>query len=607
MNKIIFLILFILPFVSFGQCPNDHTQLIFENGSSIPTGWTVDDFRSSYWLLTDDAGSAPSGEVVITSPIDVTGYTNIVVNIDVATFGGGTAHPALIEYSTDGGTNYNAMNFTTATPSNSSYIAGGDFSFTVPANTSNLVIRLSKVGSGDRDVRVRNFYLCGENPTVVADRLEFTSVPASVLNGAAFSLEVCATNGSFTQTDYSTGITLTQTTGTSATVTPSSPATPSNGCVTFNITPNADGENIAFTATSGTLTSAMTGNIIVNEAPNLVINEIHSDPDGSILGDANGDGVRDGTDDEFVEFINNGSSALDLSGFEISDEVQVRHVFPSGSIVPAGGFITVFGGGSPTGISGIVQTASTGGLGLNNGGDDVVVTSGGTTIVSYTYGSEAGDNQSIARDPDITGGFTPHLAVTGNSVRFSPGELNEGALPVNYSFFKADNKSQHIHLTWQTHFEQNNDHFNIERSPDSKTWKTIGKVQGNGTTDEVKDYSFVDEKPLEGINYYRLKQVDYDGAYEYSSLVSVNMGKEEQINIYPNPVSSDEVTFEFEAKQQEGTRLLVYHINGQLVKEVILGNDAKKVVVNINDLVKGMYMVHLVKEQSQLVQRFVKH
>ena len=157
----------------------------------------------------------------------------------------------------------------------------------------------------------------------------------------------------------------------------------------------------------------------------LLINEINADPDAT-NGDANGDGTVNTSEDEFIEIYNSGATSIDLTDYTISDAVSVRHTFPSGTVLAPNSFITVFGGGTPTGINGIVQTASSGGLGLNNGGDSVIIAnSGALVIVQEDYGA-AGNNQSIARNPDFTGAFVDHSTIVSNPVLFSPGARNDG-------------------------------------------------------------------------------------------------------------------------------------------------------------------------------------
>ena len=162
----------------------------------------------------------------------------------------------------------------------------------------------------------------------------------------------------------------------------------------------------------------------------FVINEILADPAGDLSGDANGDGTRNASQDEFVEMINTSASPIDIGGWTLADGYGVRHVFPGGTVIPAGCGIVVFGGGSPTGIFGamMVQTASTGSLGLNNGGDTITLNNGTTEVATHAYGSEGGNNQSLTRDPDITGAFVQHSTATGSGgALFSPGTMVDGS------------------------------------------------------------------------------------------------------------------------------------------------------------------------------------
>jgi len=161
----------------------------------------------------------------------------------------------------------------------------------------------------------------------------------------------------------------------------------------------------------------------------LVINEFLADPASGITGDANGDGTRSSSQDEFFELVNNGTAPVDLSGWTFSDGFSVRHEFSGGSVVAPGCAIVVFGGGTPTGVFGgaLVQTSSGGSIGLNNGGDSLTI-SNGVTTVEVAYGSEGGNNQSLTLDPDVTGtSFSQHSTITeANGALFSPGTKLDG-------------------------------------------------------------------------------------------------------------------------------------------------------------------------------------
>ena len=161
---------------------------------------------------------------------------------------------------------------------------------------------------------------------------------------------------------------------------------------------------------------------------------MHIDPASDISGDANGDGTRDPKEDEFIELINTGSTAFDLSGYYMTDILEPnlapRHIFPTGTVVDAGQAIVVFGGGiptSPTNFGGsVVQTASENndGVGLDNNGNTLYIkNSDGLTVLSQAYDATQGSaNQSITLSPDLTGDLISHSgAAAANGALYSPG------------------------------------------------------------------------------------------------------------------------------------------------------------------------------------------
>ena len=174
--------------------------------------------------------------------------------------------------------------------------------------------------------------------------------------------------------------------------------------------------------------------------PQVVISEIHADPDSSIAGDANGDGTRDAEDDEFVELLNTGTTPVDVSGWKISDGISVRHTFPASTVIPPHEAAVVFGAGTPTGdfgnaaANGLVFTATTGTLALNNTGDTVTLADNSSaTVQAAAYGSEANSDESIVRDPDFSNApFVRHATADGaGGSLYSPGtRINGGAFTV---------------------------------------------------------------------------------------------------------------------------------------------------------------------------------
>ncbi len=161
----------------------------------------------------------------------------------------------------------------------------------------------------------------------------------------------------------------------------------------------------------------------------LVINEFLSDPPNPD-GDANHDGTLDFSQDEFIELLNISDGPFDLSGYEIHDGVGLRHVFSAGTLLAAGRAIVVFGGGTPAGSFGgsLVQTASTGFLGLNNSGDTIALKTpgGGSNLLELSYDGSVLD-QAMSRDPDGSGSLVAHSSANGaGGTLFSPGTRVDG-------------------------------------------------------------------------------------------------------------------------------------------------------------------------------------
>lgn len=162
----------------------------------------------------------------------------------------------------------------------------------------------------------------------------------------------------------------------------------------------------------------------------IILHEFLADPDYGLTGDANQDGFRHPDEDDFVELWNAGSGTVDLSGWSLWDGFAERHVFPSGTVLPGGMALVVFGGGQPRGWFGnaLVQTASSGSLSLSQYGDRVVLKlPGGFTLWSHDYGPEASKGLSISLTGTGSGVLLPHTDVPDAAGRrHSPGTRADG-------------------------------------------------------------------------------------------------------------------------------------------------------------------------------------
>ncbi|RME92151.1 MAG: T9SS C-terminal target domain-containing protein [Bacteroidetes bacterium] len=181
-------------------------------------------------------------------------------------------------------------------------------------------------------------------------------------------------------------------------------------------------------------------------------------------------------------------------------------------------------------------------------------------------------------------------------------------LPVDLAKFNLHKLDGLTLLTFSTTSELHNSHFDIERSADGRSFQAIGQVSGKGTTTVQVDYEFVDEKPLPGWNYYRLKQVDYDGAFEYYGPVSVWFGEgtgKHPIRIYPSAVS-DQFTLELDEDWSEGLDCAILNVNGQVLRQWQLQDKALRITVDVTQLPAGTYWLRWQQGARRGTARFLK-
>jgi hypothetical protein len=161
-------------------------------------------------------------------------------------------------------------------------------------------------------------------------------------------------------------------------------------------------------------------------------------------------------------------------------------------------------------------------------------------------------------------------------------------LPIELLSFAAVSDGDRNKLTWTTSWEKNNAYFIIERSDDGKTFSQIGRVGGNGTTSNLVSYTFLDNSPLSGTNYYRLKQIDYNGAYSFSKVVSLNHFTPE-VAVYPNP-NNGACTIKI-LTPAEAYSLEITDIQGKSVYNAA-GNEIPE-RIEISNLTPGFYLVRV--------------
>ncbi|MCF8244042.1 MAG: T9SS type A sorting domain-containing protein [Saprospiraceae bacterium] len=234
---------------------------------------------------------------------------------------------------------------------------------------------------------------------------------------------------------------------------------------------------------------------------------------------------------------------------------------------------------------------------------------------SFVFGSSAylfkyfGSNWSSVGGPVTVGGSNPGpytVSFSGISCcsGFTVGA--ESALPVELVSFYGKLEESKAVLTWQTTSELNNSHFAIEKSANGRPFYEIGTVQGQGTSYEINDYTFTDASPAHGLNYYRLKQVDFDGNFEYSKVVSVNFKDVKgQVQLYPT-IASDEIHVSFSAPTSETGIVQVFDQSGNLVKQINLDSEIGGLPISVEEFQRGVYFVSVQNGQLFETLRFIK-
>lgn len=185
-------------------------------------------------------------------------------------------------------------------------------------------------------------------------------------------------------------------------------------------------------------------------------------------------------------------------------------------------------------------------------------------------------------------------------------------LPIELLSFTGTAEADFNHLEWSTATETNNDYFTLERSTDGITFNEVGRVVGSGTTSQLHNYSFNDMEPGEGVNYYRLKQTDFNGLSTYSQLVTLEFHRGHMVvsNVRPNPTSGT-VDFDFASPEETEIHFIITDITGRIVKDE--RRMVKAGVTTINTLIPdegaGVYSLKVIEESHGFisVSRIVKY
>lgn len=195
-------------------------------------------------------------------------------------------------------------------------------------------------------------------------------------------------------------------------------------------------------------------------------------------------------------------------------------------------------------------------------------------------------------DPDLPAGTYGFYIEDVNRTfwNYGPRFQLDALLPVEFVNFYGQKNNNTIQLHWETATELGNAGFEIQKSSDGITWKTIDFVKGQGTTADLQTYQYQDKQPFSGVNYYRLKQMNANGSFDYSKVTAVEYDYSEMpIKAFPNP-SNGLINLQLDNPQRQPMSIKIADYMGRIIWENKVLNKASNLQQEIALRHSGIYI-----------------
>ena len=176
-------------------------------------------------------------------------------------------------------------------------------------------------------------------------------------------------------------------------------------------------------------------------------------------------------------------------------------------------------------------------------------------------------------------------------------------LPVQWMFFHGKSIENRVKIEWGTAQEKDNSFFVLQRSKDAKNWIDINKTNGVGNSESPVNYEDWDTNPLIGPNYYRIRQVDFNGTESFASVIRVDFIPGWEVHLYPNPVKNE---LFIQAKDIEKVVVFLMDSKGSRItlSSNILGSN--KMSLDVSGILPGLYLISVQLENNLLVKKLIK-
>lgn len=216
-----------------------------------------------------------------------------------------------------------------------------------------------------------------------------------------------------------------------------------------------------------------------------------------------------------------------------------------------------------------------------------------TRVEERTNGNYQNNVLIVSTTPDSNSQNNTDLAAT------SPFRL----LPVTLISFLGKASEEHVLLEWATAREKDNKHFVLQRSRNGKDWQDLQEIKGQGTTAEVSTYQTTDGRPMLGDNFYRLRQVDFQGGGSVSEVIRIHFEPSWTITAYPNPFTDQ---IEIEANDLEDLNLGIFDVTGKKILVPTMDFSPTHLRLDFTKQPSGIYFIRLTNTQKVLTKKIVK-
>jgi hypothetical protein len=237
-------------------------------------------------------------------------------------------------------------------------------------------------------------------------------------------------------------------------------------------------------------------------------------------------------------------------------------------------------------VNGNFTWVRSGGSSGNDVGISIVTHPSG--VASYVVGQLDNGAATFGSLPSITSSaLDGFLGIIGSTL-----------LPIEWLFFKGQKNENNTLLSWATATEKNNDFFAVERSKNGIDFQQIGKVNSKGNSQQPQYYQFIDDFPHEGTNYYRLKQQDFDGKYNFSKTIAIHTNQDSpRLSIYPNP-STDVFSIQIHHSSETLTDIKNYDLQvinafGQVVHQQTYTYNDGNTLIDLTNHQRGYYLLKI--------------